>query len=85
MKINDHSYMIKYLPCFLVNFQAAIYIKTYFWQNALSPPPDILLKDFTCTTERRACSSPENSFNHKNHTFVKSFRRILNFYTYQVN
>ena len=30
------SYMIKYLPCLLVNFQAAIYkakCRGYFWQN----------------------------------------------------
>ena len=32
MKMNALSFMIIYLPCFLVNFKAAI-CKILFWQN----------------------------------------------------
>ena len=34
MKMNALTYMIKYLPCLLVNVQAAIHKKTYFSEDA---------------------------------------------------
>ena len=78
MKKNALSYMIKYLPCLLVNFQATIY------KNLLLAKCSKLTTRYIIKV-RTACSSPENTLDHNNHTFVKSFRRIINFYSHQVN
>ena len=76
------SCMIKYLPCSLVNFQTAIIYKLTVllakcpYLNSIY----IIKRFFICV-----CSSPDKLLNHQNHTAVKSFRRIMHFYSDQIN
>ena len=87
--INMNRWKWVLLPCLLVSIQAAIYRNLIltkcraFWacvsHNHLNNKFEISF------ALQRACSSPENSFNHNNYTVVKRFRRIMNFYSYQVN
>ena len=45
MKMNAPSYMIKYLPCLLVNFQAAIY-KNLLLAKCCKPTTRYIIKRF---------------------------------------
>ena len=87
--INMNRWKWMLLPCLLVNVQAAIYRNllltkcSAFWVCASYHH---LHNQFKISFAlQRACSFPENPLNHNNHTIVKSFRRIMNFYSYQVN
>ena len=88
MKMNAVSYMIKYLPCLLVNVQVAIY-RNLLWQNVVyfehADPTTIYIIKIFHLHLRQLLSSPENPLNCNNHTVVKSIKRIMNVYSYQVN
>ena len=88
MKMNALSCMNIYLPCFLVNFKATIY-KILFGQNVehlehVEPTIIYIIKRFHLDASG-ACSSTRNPLNCNKHAVVKSFKRVVNFYRYQVN
>ena len=88
MKMNALCYMIKYLPGLLVNFQAAIFknlLLTKCRAFSACRAHHHSHNEKISFALQRACSSAENPFNRNNCPVVKSFRRIMNFYTYQVN
>ena len=89
MKLNAISYMIKYLPSLLVNFQAAIYkilllarCRAFF--EHVEPTTIYSFRNISIALQK-ACSSPVNLLNSNNHTAVKSFRKIVSFYSYEIS
>ena len=87
--INMNRWKWMLLPCLLVNNQAAMYRNLLltkcraFWACISHHH---LLNQFKISFAlHRACSSRENTLNHNDRTVVKSFRRIMNFYSYQVS
>ena len=82
MKMNSLSYMIKYLPCFLVNFQAVIH-KNLLLAKCSNPTTIYIIKRFHL--HYRELPFLQMILSIVTTTLLlKVFKRIVNFYSYHL-